>query len=121
MYTMRICLLLILSIAATGCYETHPDKDRPVGFVTEILRVEAVPNPVAVGDTLRLKCVIKDSLKAGFEYAWGIQGRYINTDTPNLTLQIDLAPGDYQFSVTVFGKDNRFFDPTKRFYITIVQ
>lgn len=121
MYTLRICILLILSIAATGCYETHPDKDRPVGFVTEILRVEAVPNPVAVGDTLRLKCVIKDSLKAGFEYTWikGWGGN-VQTDVPTLSLVVNQAPGRYTFSVLVIGKNPAHFDPIRQFEITVI-
>jgi hypothetical protein len=119
---MRICILLTLCIAATGCYETHPDRDRPVGFVTEILRVEAVPNPVIVGDTLRLKCVIKDSLKSGFEYSWFVVGMgRIKTDVPTLSLKVNQAPGKYTFSVLVLGRNPDHFDPTLHFEITVIE
>ncbi len=123
MCTKRTCmtLFLFLAVGLSGCWETHPDRDRPVGYVTEILRVEAVPNPVAVGDTLRLKCVIKDSLKAGFEYSWYIVGLgRIKTNVPTLALKANQEPGKYNFSVTVFGKNPAHFDPTKQFEITII-
>jgi len=120
MYTMRICILLFLSITFTSCWETHPDRDRPVGFVTEILRVEAVPNPVAVGDTLWLKCVIKDSLKTGFKYSWFNGVGRVYTDVPNLKLIIDHAPGKYDFIVKVYGNDPAHFDPSKQFEINVI-
>ena len=121
MYTMRIGIILFLSITVTSCWETHPDRDRPVGYVTEILRVEAVPNPVAVGDTLRLKCVIKDSLMAGFEYYWYTRGGgTFKTEEPTLALKVDHPPGKYTFSVLVLGKNPDHFDPTSHFEITVI-
>jgi len=50
---------------------------------TEILRVEVEPNPVAVGDTAVLTCVIEDSLESGFIFVWMVDLRDTDTTTAN--------------------------------------
>jgi len=73
--TARLSLLAFLLLAATGCdaappFGTPPDPPPPPQ--TEILEIRLDPDTVAVGDTVLIHAVIRDSLDSRFVYEWGL-------------------------------------------------
>ena len=74
------CALALLHVGCNAIPENEPpDPDPPAQ--TEIVRIEVVPNPVAVGDTALFRVVIEDSLDERFEYRWTRSGgRFANID-----------------------------------------
>lgn len=76
MTSSRVSLLALLLLAATltGCdgppFGTPPDPEPPPQ--TEILEIRLDPDTVAVGDTVLIHVVIRDSLDTRFVYEWGL-------------------------------------------------
>ncbi|MEO1021765.1 MAG: hypothetical protein AAFW89_04425 [Bacteroidota bacterium] len=61
---------VLFLIATAGTCE-GPDPDIEFNPQTEILEVRQVPDTVAVGDTVTLTCMIRDSLDTRFKFNWG--------------------------------------------------
>ena len=100
------------SAFARGCDFSErepPDPDPPVQ--TELLRIEVVPEPVAVGDTALFRAVIEDSLDERFTYGWiisagnfeGVSDRFgtITTDTNSVRWVAPTKPGTYRFGIDI--------------------
>lgn len=119
-----LLLGLCIALALAGCDMRIDDTiDRPVPL-TEIVRVEVLPNPVAVGDSLTLRCVTKDSLATGtgYEYTWNTGGTYYTTLVPVTRIKAPNAPGTYTFSVLVFKQVNSNTSfPSRTFQVTVTQ
>jgi hypothetical protein len=95
---MNIASALLICAMIAGC---GSDKLHDPYPQTRILRVDVLPNPVIVGDTVTFKCVIADSLDERFEFKWFIDGESgpIVTSDPILKWKAELPSGDYIFSV----------------------
>jgi len=126
LYQIRQILLLNIYLMSgftlVGC-DIHIDDsiDRPTPL-TEIVRVEVLPNPVAVGDSLTLRCVTKDSLATGtgYVYAWGLPEGYRYFSTHTIRVKAPAIPGTYDYTVTV-RKDVPFTSfPSKVTQVTVI-
>lgn len=113
--------LVCFTILVTGCdfYGSKPDPP-----VTEILEIRVEPNPVAVADTARFTCIIRDSLKGEVLFDWnlGSSGGSPNTATNYLEWVAPTDTGTYNFSVQVEPvdpSDGRIVG--RSFQVTVVQ
>jgi len=101
----RPFLLFIALLLLTGCESFGGDEYRP--DVTEILRVEVEPNPVAAGDTVTFTCVVTDSLRQDFKFLWSLPGiDTAVTDTSQYRWAAPSEPGDFHFQVRVATPEN---------------
>jgi hypothetical protein len=66
-------LVLTAALSLAGCSSFGGDEYRP--FVTDILRVEVEPNPVAAGDTAVFTCVVEDSTDRSLSFVWFLGGK----------------------------------------------
>ena len=111
-------LALLLLVAGCDAIEREP-PDLPPPVQTEVLRVEVIPELVAVGDTALFRVVIEDSLDTRFEYRWtkalgnfvGVEPRFrgVTTDTNSVLWVAPSELGTFGFSVRV---DNGSRDST---------
>ncbi len=92
-----ILTLLLLLATTTSClpdtWEDPPDPEPT--YWTEIIRVDVTPDTVAIGDTLTLKVVFKDSLNANTEFRWRFGNAEIIT-TKSSSLKYYINPAIYQ-------------------------
>ena len=120
-----ICIVLALLLVA-GC-DGLPGGSNPRDEVppsqTEILRVEAAPDTVAVGDTARFTCVIADSTDGRFRFHWSFStGKPAGAVTEEHTVLWEAPgePGTYTATVKARnGTDGT--PPSKQFEITVEQ
>src|SRR5690606_32778411 len=124
LYQMRQILLLNICLmggfALVGC-DIHIDDsiDRPTPL-TEIVRVEVLPNPVVVGDSLTLHCVTIDSHVTGYTYSWRTTEGYQNTIEPYYRIKAPNEVGTYSFSVRVRKDIPNVSFPFKEFQVVVV-
>ena len=124
---LACCFALTSALLVAGCDLSGPGGDNPGDdqrpLQTQILRVRIDPDTVAVGDTARFTCVIKDSLDGRFEFVWSFSaGEPRGAVTEDSTVQW-YAPdqsGTYTHAVLV---DNGTLDrsPSKQFIVTVVE
>ena len=69
-------LLLTVSFVAAGGCDTEIGGGKSDPPVTEILRVEVEPDPVAVGDTATFTCVITDSTDSNLAFYWVLENTF---------------------------------------------
>ena len=122
----RVALSLCAAVLAallllTGC-DNFGGGDEYHPFVTEILRVEVEPNPVAVGDTAVFTCVVEDSTDTTLSFIWFL-GEELDTTQTNQTSWI--APsetGTYSYKVRVERPgDSSVHFTQERFEVTVVE
>ena len=125
--TLACCFALASALLVAACDITGTGGDNPGNDLrplqTQILRVKMDPDPVAVGDTVRFTCVIKDSLNAQFTFYWSFgAGEPRGAVTEDSTVQW-FAPnqsGMYTHSVTA-DNGTRDRSPSKQFIVTVVE
>lgn len=101
--TWLICLVLISVNACDIGFPNDTPREPPPEktYATEILGIEFSPNPLVSGDSATFKAVIKDSLKTGFTYSWGMSNVAINDTINPVKVLVDLPPGSYRFSLRI--------------------
>ena len=101
---------------------SNPGEDQ-LPLQTKILRVEAAPDTVAVGDTVRFTCVIEDSTDGRFRFRWNLrpgEPRGAITDENFVLWKAAVEPGSYTLGVTAYN-DTDGTPPSKQFEITVEQ
>jgi len=70
--------LLLVTLAITGFYACQLPEEDPLLPQTEILSVDFIPNTDLVpGDTVAIRCRIKDSLDTRFNYYWRVSNALV--------------------------------------------
>jgi hypothetical protein len=107
--------LLTVLFLLTGCQSFGGNEQNP--FVTEILRVEVEPNPVAPGDTTVFTCVVEDSLDTSLRFAWFLPGIAIDTtDTNRYYWKASQEPRTYPLKVQVDRPGDASVEPIQKFF-----
>ena len=70
MVRIELFILAIFFIWISSCSGLGPDPD-PVPQ-TQVLAINLYPDTVAVGDTVLIDCIIKDSLDKSFKFYWDL-------------------------------------------------
>lgn len=114
---MKYLLSFSILIAFYSC-SVDGTEDYEDIFQTRILSVEINPQPVTRGDTLKLKCIITDSLDSSFKYLWKIEGMSdIETSQNSLNIIWKNPPGTYNGFVDVDNSDDKLRPPNSSFPI----
>jgi hypothetical protein len=112
-------LLFALALAFFD-YEVSSAVENPPPL-TQILRVDVIPNPVAAGDSLTLRCVTIDSLATGYTFAWRLPGGVrIDTTVPVLRIKAPNEPGAYGYTVTVRNNLPNVLFPGRNFFVEVI-
>jgi len=125
MYSKFIILLLVISsplVILSSCSEPWSgDWDRPVPL-TEILRIEYNPERIVVGDSVRFKCVIRDSLDESYHFDWRFTADSFMlrrvSDNPFITVLFDSA-GVYQVRIVANNSQINNLGAVKNLTITV--
>jgi hypothetical protein len=112
-------LVLTAALWLTGCDSIGGGNEyRP--RVTEILRVEVEPNPVAAGDTAIFTCVVEDSSDLSLSFEWFVAGEVETTPANSLEWVAPLEDSTYHPKVEVTRPgDADVQDTQKRFSVTV--
>jgi len=97
------------------------DWDRPIPL-TEILAIEYNPEHIVVGDSVRFKCVIRDSLDESYHFDWRFTTdsfllRKVSDD-PYITVLFDSA-GVYQVRIVADNSQFNNLGVVKNLTITV--
>lgn len=123
----RFWLFLAL-IGLHGCDSLFPggtnDGELPA---TEILDFSVTPSPAAPGDTVLIRCTVKDSIASDLRYDWIFQNTpnppnstsFLNTATCATEWKAPQMPGDYRHMLNI--KRTGFSYIQYPFMITIIE
>ena len=113
------CALTLALLVVNGCGQMGGNEFDPPA--AEIVEVTVEPDPVVVGDTATLTCVIEGSM-AGLDFAWnppGI-GNIVHTTTNQYQWVAPEEPGSYFHQVRVSRPGEPFEDVLRGFNVTVV-
>lgn len=126
--TEKDLVLPLLAAALTAALLLVGCEAEPVGGpvpVTEILRVEVDPNPVAAGDTAVFTCIIRDSMDPNLEYEWQLIGDplpFPTTDTNRYQWEAPSDTGQHRHQVRVDAPDSAGVAPVQKpFEVTVAE
>jgi len=118
-------LLGILCICLyASCGDLFPSgKDDPLVVDAEILRVDIEPNPVQIGDTVTLTCVLEDSLADDLRFKWHTPNnqRTVTTKVNQYSFEVELEEGEYFGSVSVDDTLQDGVTPNKSFEFQVIE
>jgi hypothetical protein len=113
-----LVLTAALSLAGCDIFGKGGNEYRP--WVTDILRVEVEPNPVAAGDTAVFTCVVEDSSDLSLSFEWFVAGEVETTPANSLEWVAPLEDSTYHPKVEVTRPgDADVQDTQKRFSVTV--
>lgn len=114
---LLLASILVSGLLLMGCSSFGGDEYRP--FVTDILRVEVEPNPVASSDTAVFTCVVEDSADSSLSFVWFLGGKLDTTSTNSTEWRAPSEDSTYSFKVLVIRPGDASVQPTqKRFTVT---
>tara|TARA_R110002124_G_scaffold286675_1_gene468226 strand:- start:1646 stop:2008 length:363 start_codon:yes stop_codon:yes gene_type:complete len=120
---MRI-IIIALSTILFACNEGfNSAPDPPDTPETVIIRIDVIPNPVQVGDTVTFIGIIEDSLKKSFNYVWSTPLNPSSVKTANniYKVLVDMGQGDYSGTLIVDDTTKTNLSPTKNFNFRVIQ
>lgn len=115
--------LLAATVAAAlllaGCGGMGGGEPPPV---TDILRVEVKPNPVAAGDTAVFTCIVEDSTDTTLTFKWNLENTFgiTDTDTNQYRWEAPSEPKTYSHTVIVERSGDSSVDPVQQPFETKV-
>lgn len=69
---MRFTIVLIIGLIMADNDCGSPDPDPEFDYQTEFVDIIVTPDTVAVGDTVLIHAIIKDSFDTNFIYSWSL-------------------------------------------------
>ncbi len=119
-FSHRLALAIGFLLVCAGCDNLFRDEPDPLGIpVTRILGFRLDPNPVPMGDTLRVTCVVEDSLRTDLTYNWSGLGANVTTFTNKAALVAGFEPGVYLAGVGISSSSGDGYRVTGRFEVVI--
>ena len=113
-----LVLTAALSLAGCDIFGKGGNEYRP--RVTDVLRVEVEPNPVAAGDTAVFTCVVEDSTDRSLSFVWFLGGKLDTTSTNSTEWRAPPEDSTYNFKVQVIRPEDASVQSTqKRFTVTV--
>jgi hypothetical protein len=111
---------VLLTLALASCdYEVSSAIENPPPF-TQILRVDVIPNPVAAGDSLTLRCLTIDNLPTGYTFVWSTSQGFLYTSSPTVRIKALNIPGSHDFRVRVRKDVTNYLFPGRRFLVEVI-
>ena len=113
---ISISLLLLVS----SCFGNIDDD--PV-FNTTIIELRTNPEIIKTNSHVEFEVIISDSLNIdNYEFTWGLANSEIRTTSIPLTIwDTPQNAGNYEISVLVIDEDPSSSNPSKNFFITVIE
>ena len=113
-----LVLTAALSLAGCDIFGKGGNEYRP--RVTDILRVEVEPNPVAAGDTAVFTCVVEDSTDRSLSFVWFMGAKLDTTSTNSTEWRAPSEDRTYSYKVRVIRPGDASVQFTQeRFSVTV--